>query len=80
MVTEPLKWYDENAENPPRVGFHKMEDEHRGIKYSVVRGKGGGERRVSRGDPEVLRTGEASTAYHADLKVRQVMTGLSHVL
>jgi hypothetical protein len=25
------------------------------------------------GDPEVLRTGEASTAYHADLKVRQVI-------
>jgi hypothetical protein len=33
-----------------------MEDEHRGIKYSVVRGKGGGwEWRVSMGDPEVLR-------------------------
>jgi hypothetical protein len=40
----------------------------------VVRGKGGGwEWRVSMGDPEVLRTGEASTAYHADLKVRQVI-------
>jgi hypothetical protein len=28
---------------------------------------------VSMGDPEVLRTGEATTAYHADLKVRQVI-------
>jgi hypothetical protein len=51
-----------------------MEDEHRGIKYSVVRGKGGGwEWRASMGDPEVLITGEALTAYHADLKVRQVI-------
>jgi hypothetical protein len=51
-----------------------MEDEHRGVRYSVVRGKGGvWEWRVSMGDPEVLRTGEATTAYHADLKVRQVI-------
>jgi hypothetical protein len=51
-----------------------MEDEHRGVRYSVVRGKGGvWEWRVSMGVPEVLRTGEATTAYHADLKVRQVI-------
>jgi hypothetical protein len=34
---------------------------------------GGWEWRVSMGNPEVLRTGEATTAYHAELKVRQII-------
>ena len=50
-----------------------MDDEHRGIRYSVVRKGGVWVWRVSMGDPEVLRTGEATTAFQADLKVRQVI-------
>jgi len=52
-----------------------MEDEHRGIKYSIVRGKQHDvwEWRVSMGHPKTLRTGEATTAYHADMKVRKVI-------
>jgi hypothetical protein len=48
---------------PSAVG--RMVGVHRGIKYSVARGKRGvWEWRVSMGEPEVLRTGKATTAYH----------------
>jgi hypothetical protein len=52
-----------------------MEDEHRGIKYSIVRvtHRNVWEWSVEMGVPKTVRTGEATTAYHADMKVRQVI-------
>ena len=52
-----------------------MEDEHRGIKYSIIRAtqRDVWEWRVVMGHPKTVRTGEATTAYHADMKVRKVI-------
>lgn len=52
-----------------------MEDEHRGIKYSITREtqRNVWKWRVVMGNPMTLRTGEATTAYHADMKVRKVI-------
>ena len=52
-----------------------MEDEYRGVKYSIARvdQRDVWEWRVEMGEPNTIRTGEATTAYHADMKVRKVI-------
>ena len=47
-----------------------MEDQHRGVKYSITRvtQRNVWEWRVIMGVPKALRTGEATTAYYADRK------------
>jgi hypothetical protein len=52
-----------------------MDDQHRGIKYSIVRAtrRDVWEWRVVMGNPKTVRKGEATTAYHADMQVRKVI-------